>query len=90
MAEIIFKRNNSLYTKLTNTDMYADDATFHKASNDPKVIQQQLQEDIGNINRSCEQNEMYINPKNTKVMLLGTEQRHKNRNSLRFLSMMTF
>ena len=35
-----------LYTKLSNTDMYANDATFHEASNDPKVIQQQLQEDI--------------------------------------------
>ena len=55
--------------------MYADDATFHKASNDPNVIQQQLQGDIWNSNRWCENNGMYINPKKTKVMLLGTAQK---------------
>ena len=60
--------------------MQADDATFNQASNDPKVIQQQLQEDIGNINRQCERNGMYINPQTKKVMDLDTAQKLKNRN----------
>ena len=76
---------NDMHMKLSassSIDMYADDSTLHSSDYDKKNIEQNLQHDVNEIEEWCKMNNMAINPKKSKCMLLGTNNKLKEHASL--------
>ena len=59
----------------SDTDMYADDSTFHCKGKDINEIQLILQSDINKTQRWCMKNNMAINPTKTTCMIIGSKQK---------------
>ena len=59
----------------SDTDMYADDTTFHCKGKDINEIQLILQSDINKTQRWCMKNNMAINPTKTTCMIIGSKQK---------------
>ena len=72
---IIYINDLPLYVKQCNVDMYADDTTIHIKGNTMSNIENYLQEDLGNILKWCECNNMNINIQKTNSMLIGSKRK---------------
>ncbi|KAK3098946.1 hypothetical protein FSP39_024557 [Pinctada imbricata] len=64
-----------LHVKNSVLDLFADDATLHKAHNNLSDIEHHMNEDIDHICCWCKENQMVINEDKTKCMLVGTHQK---------------
>ena len=52
--------------------IFADDTTIHGSSKSLESIEENMQKDLDNINKWCDENKMKINENKTNCMLLGT------------------
>ena len=77
---ILFINDLPLHILNCKTDMYADDSTIHRSGKCIKELGTIVQEDLDNVERWCETNNMYINCSKTKYMIIGTRQRIENQN----------
>ena len=50
---LLYVNDLPLNTKFSNSDMYADDATFHTHGKDSGIIQEKLQSDLDSIYKWC-------------------------------------
>ena len=72
---LIYINDLPLHVKNSNIDLFADDTTIHKAAPTLSIIENDMNSDIIEINKWCDENQMLINEKKTKCMLIGTRQR---------------
>ena len=72
---LIYINDLPLHVKNSNIDLFADGTTIHKAAPSLSIIENDMNSDIIEINKWCDENQMLINEKKTKCMLIGTRQR---------------
>ena len=73
---ILYINDLPLHIKNCKTDLYADDSTIHMAGRDIIEIQPKIQQDLYEIEKWCENNNMFVNTNNkTKCMVIGTRQK---------------
>lgn len=72
---ILYINDLPLHAEHCETDMYADDSTFHLSGKAVTDIQDKIQSDLNLIDRWCSENKMYINIDKTKCMTVGTRQK---------------
>ena len=70
-----------LHIEHSDIDIFADDATLQDSSNLPDSLSQNLQSDVNNVISWCKQNDMLLNERKTKCMLIGTSQKLSKCNS---------
>ena len=72
---LIYINDLPLHVKHSDIDLFADDTTVHKASSSLSAVENDLNSDIVEIKNWCDENQMLINEKKTKCILIGTRQR---------------
>ena len=77
-----------LSSELTS-NLFADDASMHSASDDIADVNIRLQEGLDNVNDWCLKNCMSIHPEKTKSMVTTTRQKHQRAPLLLSLSLGT-
>ena len=75
---LLFINDLPLFLKHCNSDLYADDATFHTRSKDMETIENNLQSDLNDAMPWGKSNKMHINCQKTSCMTLGSRQRLEN------------
>ena len=63
-----------LHIRNCKTVLYADDSTIHMAGRDIIEIQPKIQQDLYEIEKWCENNNVFVNTNKTKCMVIGTRQ----------------
>ena len=71
---LIFINDLPLVTKLSNIDLFADDASLHSSGSSIDSIQTNLGDDIEDIHKWCKNKNMHLNINKTKCMLLTIAQ----------------
>ena len=71
---ILYINDLPLYIKNSASDMYADDTTIHLCGRDLKTLECKMQADLFEIQKWCDNNNMFINCNKTKCMVIGTRQ----------------
>ena len=66
-----------LTSKHVSCDLFADDATVHTPDKNISVVQDRLQEGLGEISDWCSRNSMVLNPSKTESMVIATRQKHQ-------------
>ena len=56
----------------TISELYADDITIHTSNESVHVITNKLQNDLVQVRKWCKNNDMALNAKKTKTMLMGS------------------
>ena len=75
---LLFINDLPLFLKHCNSDLYADDATFHTHRKDMETIENNLQSDLNDAMSWGKSNKMHINYQKTSCMTLGSRQRLDN------------
>ena len=72
---IVFINDLPLCINTSNTDMYADDSTFHSSAKTVEELNDTLTDDMFNVHTWCNENNMVVNLDKTKAMLISTYQK---------------
>ena len=72
---LIYINDLPLHVKESKINLFGDDTTVHKAAQSLDVIENSLNNDITEIENWCNENQMLINEKKTKCILIGTRQK---------------
>ena len=75
---LLFINDLPLFLQHCNSDLYADDSTFHTHSKDMEIIENNLQSDLNDAMSWCKSNKMHINYQKTSCMTLGSRHRLDN------------
>ena len=75
---LLYINDLPLHVKHSQIALFADDTTIHGSSKSLESIEENMQKDLDNINKWCDENKMKINENKTNCMLLGTNQRLAN------------
>ena len=75
---LLFINDLPLFLQHCNSDLYADDCTFHTHSKDMEIIENNLQSDLNDAMSWCKSNKMHINYQKTSCMTLGSRHRLDN------------
>ena len=75
---LLFINDLPLFLQHCNSDLYADDSTFHTHSKDMEIIENNLQSDLNDAMSLCKSNKMHINYQKTSCMTLGSRHRLDN------------
>ena len=75
---LLYINDLPLHVKHSQIALFADDTTIHGSSKSLESIEENMQKDLDNINKWCDENKMKINENKTNCMLLGTNQRPSN------------
>ena len=75
---LLYINDLPLHVKYSQIALFADDTTIHWSSKSLESIEENMQKDLDNINKWCDENKMKINENKTNCMLLGTNQRLSN------------
>jgi len=68
---ILYVNDLPLYLHETISELYADDTTIHTSNESVHVINNKLQNDLVQVKKWCKNNDMALNAKKTKTMLMG-------------------
>ncbi len=77
---LIYINDLPLTLEHTKSDLYADDTTLHISSKSIANLNLCLNQDLLNVIEWCTENDMVINDRKSKCMLLGSERRLQNCN----------
>ncbi|KAK3087111.1 hypothetical protein FSP39_001840 [Pinctada imbricata] len=72
---LLYINDLPLHVKNSILDLFADDATLHKANNNLLEIERDMNEDMDHISAWCKENRMVINESKTKCILVGARQK---------------
>ena len=72
---VLYINDFPLYLKSCETDLYADDTTIHVSGSNLNNMQIKVQSDLDEVERWCNENNMFINTNKTKCMVIGTKQK---------------
>ncbi|KAK3094300.1 hypothetical protein FSP39_000043 [Pinctada imbricata] len=72
---LLYINDLPLHVKNSRLDLFADDATLHKANNNLLEIERDMNEDMDHISAWCKENRMVINESKTKCILVGARQK---------------
>ena len=61
-----------------NADLYADDTTLYAIANSVNILQNNLSHDLNNFSNWCNKNNLVINTKKSKCMIITSRQRRKH------------
>ena len=75
---LLYINDLPLHVKHSQIALFADDTTIHGSSKSLESIEENMQKDLDNINKWCDESKMKINENKTNCMLLGTNQRLAN------------
>ena len=65
---LLFINDLPLFLQHCNSDLYADDSTFHTHSKDMEITENNLQSDLNDAMSWCKSNKMHINYQKTSCM----------------------
>jgi hypothetical protein len=69
---LLYVNDLPLYLHETISELYADDTTIHTSNESVHVINNKLQNDLVQVRKWCKNNDMALNAKKTKTMLMGS------------------
>ena len=72
---LIYINDLPLHVRHSQIALFADDTTIHQSSKSIKSIEDNMQKDLENINKWCDENKMKINENKTNSMLISTKQK---------------
>ena len=67
----------SITDKLLSCNMFADDTTLHSSAASMSEVQSSLQKGLNDVSEWCRSNEMMIQPKKSKCMVITSRQKHQ-------------
>ena len=74
----IYINDMPLCIDYVNADLYADDTTLYAIANSVNILQNNLSHDINNFSNWCNKNNLVINTKKSKCMIITSRQRRKH------------
>jgi hypothetical protein len=69
---LLYVNDLPLYLHETISELYTDDTTIHTSNESVHVINNKLQNDLVQVKKWCKNNDMALNAKKTKTMLMGS------------------
>ena len=81
---IIYINDLSRVLKHCRSLLYADDTVVYCGHQNPKIIRKLMQEDLGRIQKWCNDNRLSLNVKKTKIMTFMSDHRRKILPNLKF------
>ena len=72
---LLFINDLPLFIKSSHIDLFADDATLHSSGSSIENVESNLCNDICDVQKWCEENNMHLNMNKTKCMLITTAQK---------------
>ena len=72
---LLYVNDLPLYLHETISELYTDDTTIHTSNESVHVINNKLQNDLVLVKKWCKNNDMALNAKKTKTMLMGSSHK---------------